>query len=349
MAQTRASSKSYAVYSLPRLMEIPDGPTVTDVAPALVDYYTILSLVLGGCCTNVWSYEQLLRMNPRIGSALTFSQMLFITAQTIPGFLIFQKSLIPKLKPRRVPLSQWALQVIVLTSSTLLNNWAYAYNVPLTILIVFRSAGLAISMVLGYLVLQRRYTKLQVLSVLSVSVGVVLVTLSRPSGSVSAHIDQDPPRYGVGIGMLVLSLLLTGFLGILQERTYQEYGPCWKEGLFYTHFLSLPLFCFLVPDIVQGYSSLNSSASATVAYWALVGNLFTQLLCVSGVNRLTAKVSSVSTNLVLTVRKAISLCFSVWWFGNGWNIQLGVGALMVFSGSFMFTLANRDQEKDKKD
>jgi UDP-xylose/UDP-N-acetylglucosamine transporter B4 len=51
------------------------------------------------------------------------------------------------------------------------------------------------------------------------------------------------------------------------------------------------------------------------------------------------QVSSVSTNLVLTTRKAMSLCFSVWWFGNGWNTQLGVGAASVFAGSLMFTVA----------
>ena len=49
------------------------------------------------------------------------------------------------------------------------------------------------------------------------------------------------------------------------------------------------------------------------------------------------RVSSVSTNLVLTTRKALSLCFSVWWFGNGWNAQLGVGAGMVFLGSLLYT------------
>ena len=55
-----------------------------------------------------------------------------------------------------------------------------------------------------------------------------------------------------------------------------------------------------------------------------------------GVNQ---RVSSVSTNLVLTARKAISLCFSVWWFGNGWNAQLGIGAGMVFLGSLLYTAA----------
>ena len=40
---------------------------------------------------------------------------------------------------------------------------------------------------------------------------------------------------------------------------------------------------------------------------------------------------------MLTARKALSLCFSVWWFGNGWNAQLGVGAGMVFLGSLLYT------------
>ncbi|KAF8798849.1 UAA-domain-containing protein [Phlegmacium glaucopus] len=116
--------------------------TFSQLAPALLDFYTALSLVFGGCCSNVLTYEQLLIMNPRIGSALTFSQMLFITVHSLPSFILFSPShFLPRLKPRQVPLTQWGLQVLVLTSGSLLNNWAFAYNVPLTILIVFRSAG----------------------------------------------------------------------------------------------------------------------------------------------------------------------------------------------------------------
>lgn len=76
------------------------------------------------------------------GSALTFSQMLFITTQSLPSFVTFGPNrLLPRLKPRQVPLKNWLLQVLVLTSGSLLNNWAFAYKVPLTIQIVFRSAG----------------------------------------------------------------------------------------------------------------------------------------------------------------------------------------------------------------
>ena len=67
--------------------------------------------------------------------------MLFITVQTLPSFLDFSKGIIPRLKPRHIPLQSWALQVLVFTSGSLMNNWVFAFSVPLTIQIVFRSAG----------------------------------------------------------------------------------------------------------------------------------------------------------------------------------------------------------------
>ena len=75
------------------------------------------------------------------------------------------------------------------------------------------------------------------LSVLFVTLGVIFATTSRPIASVqdTAHVTPiDIAQYTTGIVMLTASLLLTGVLGLLQERTYTKYGPCWREGLFYT-------------------------------------------------------------------------------------------------------------------
>ncbi|OJT09814.1 UDP-xylose and UDP-N-acetylglucosamine transporter [Trametes pubescens] len=324
------------------------------VALSLVDYTLVLSLVFGGCCANVWSYEQLLKMDAHIGTTLTFSQMLFITVQSLPTFLTLPKgSVIPRLRPRQVPLRDWAVQVLVLASGSLLNNWVFAYSVPLTVQIVFRSAGLAVSMLLGHFVLKKRYSLAQMAAVAFVSAGVVLATLSRPPAPKTAGNPTDIGRYTIGVAMLTVSLMLTGVLGVLQERTYTKYGPHWKEGVFYTHCLSLPIFLFFIPDLKRGFggladpSTLSAASlerlgalSGAVPYVILGANMLTQLACVSGVNQLTSHVSSVSTNLVLTTRKALSLCFSVWWFGNGWNAQLGAGAGMVFLGSLLYTLAS---------
>jgi UDP-xylose/UDP-N-acetylglucosamine transporter B4 len=122
--------------------------------------------------------------------------------------------------------------------------------------------------------------------------------------------------------------------------------------VFYTHLLSLPIFLFLFQDVKQGLASLSlarldpypsdDKAFGWGGPWLiLLANLTTQLVCVSGVNRLSSRVSSVSTNIVLTTRKAISLCFSVWWFsgGSGWNKELALGAGMVFVGSLVFSVS----------
>lgn len=71
-------------------------------------------------------------------------------------------------------------------------------------------------------------------SVLLVSFGVVLATLSRPSTPRTNESPQDIRKYVTGVAMLVVSLFLTGLLGLMQERTYRRYGPCWREGVFYT-------------------------------------------------------------------------------------------------------------------
>ena len=118
---------------------------------------------------------------------------------------------------------------------------------------------------------------------------------------------EDTKTYIIGVSMMVTSSVATGFLGLLQELTYQTYGPCWKEGVFYTvrlprnafclpltcfnqHFLSLPVFAFLLNDIKLGISKLSSTTGAPSAFpfIVLLCNVVTQLICVSGVNKLSA-------------------------------------------------------------
>jgi UDP-xylose/UDP-N-acetylglucosamine transporter B4 len=113
--------------------------------------------------------------------------MLFITVQQLPSFVIWDtsRSWLPRLKPRRVPISQWLVLVTTFASGTLLNNLVFGFNVPLTIQFIFRSAGvypppppvvkvsftadtagllvgLAVSMILGHLFMGKRYTLQQI-------------------------------------------------------------------------------------------------------------------------------------------------------------------------------------------
>ncbi|KAH9046526.1 UAA transporter [Lactarius hengduanensis] len=320
----------------------------TSLAGALLDYSMLLVLVFGGCCSNVWAYEELLRAESSFGPALTFSQMLFIAAQQLPSFVIWEtpsRSWLPRLKPRQVPISQWLVLVTTFASGTLLNNLVFAFNVPLAVQIIFRSAGLAVSMLLGRVFMGKRYTLQQITAVAVVSSGVVIATLSRPRAGASSSAQPsssttpaaDASRYAIGVAMLLTSLVCTGAHGALQEHTYSTYGPHWREGVFYMHMLSLPLFALMPGHVRQGFVGLSSRTTGR-PYTMLAFNLLSQLVCVTGVNQLSSRVSAVSTQVVLTARKAISLCFSVWWFGGGWNGQFACGAFMVFVGSFWYSI-----------
>ncbi|KAI0676721.1 UAA transporter [Trametes maxima] len=140
---------------------------------------------------------------------------------------------VPRLRPRKTPLAPYLAQVALFYAVSLLNNAAFAYAIPMPVHIIFRSGGLVVSMLMGWLFAGKRYNAAQVLSVLLVTAGVVLTTLaaSAPKSKSKNHLAQadvgtessERWRYATGIALLTLALVLSGFLGIVQDWTYARY------------------------------------------------------------------------------------------------------------------------------
>lgn len=111
----------------------------------------------------------------------------------------------------------------------------------------------------------------------------------------------------------------------------------WREGLFYTHFLALPLFFIFKPQIQTSIKEYNRDQT-----WVyLIMNVATQYLCVSGVTRLSSRCTSVTLNLVLTVRKFVSLLFSVIFFNHTFLIDNWIGAALVMIGTCLYSYESR--------
>jgi UDP-xylose/UDP-N-acetylglucosamine transporter B4 len=143
------------------------------------------------------------------------------------------------------------------------------------------------------------YTRTQVLSVLIIAAGVAITTLSA-SQNPSAVSSSEPDGYYTGITFLVLALFISGTLGIVQEWTYTQchhqasdpgvngaaighFEPIpWQESLFYLHFLALPMFIALGPDILNQLRSINTSphveVPVTIPPWVLTRLPALQLL-----------------------------------------------------------------------
>jgi drug/metabolite transporter (DMT)-like permease len=109
------------------------------------------------------------------------------------------------------------------------------------------------------------------------------------------------------------------------------------KGLFYTHLLSLRLFIPLSPHI------LRTASTFTGEEWGFLGlNAATQYVCVSGVVGL----SSVTLNMVLGLRKVVSLVVSVGVFGGSFGRQSVVGAGLVLVGTLLYSVDKR-KKKDE--
>ncbi|KJA14650.1 hypothetical protein HYPSUDRAFT_150103 [Hypholoma sublateritium FD-334 SS-4] len=240
----------------------------------LSSWTATLSLIFGGCCSNAITLEQLTLEHPKAGSLLTLFQFLLISLHGLPKFLVWTR-FGPQFRPRRVPIISYLAQVVLFYLVSLLNNAAFAYNIPMAVHIIFRSGGLIISLVLGWIVSKKRYSQTQVLSVILVTVGVILTTLSAQSSPTkSPSPAADTYKYVKGIGILTLALVLSGFLGLVQDWTFTKYGrptlappsraagPApWQESMFYLHLLGLPMFLPLLPDLLAQLHDLNTTSS----------------------------------------------------------------------------------------
>ncbi|KAI0751202.1 UAA transporter [Daedaleopsis nitida] len=412
------------------------------------EWATIFTLIFGGCCSNALTLEQLTRAHPQAGSLITFAQFILISAHGLPTFLTsFRWHGIPliKLKKRRIPLAPYLIQVALFYAISILNNMAFAYNIPMPVHIIFRSGGLVVSMIMGWAFAGKSFTMVQVASVFLVTLGVALTTLSasgtkaRISSNTTA--DTSTSQYAIGIAILSLALVLAGALGLAQDWTYVRYTnsrseppsangvthqksngvvvhpdkACangspkifpstptsseiqpWQESMFYLHFLSLPMFLFVRQDLVTQFRALHSSpplrlfipletslmptlyppfglsqqlslpkaldARIPSGYIPLALTTLTSLVCVAGVNRLTARVSSLTVTLVLVVRKAVSMVISVVLFGAktgpgksaAYNADMmWAGAALVFLGTMGYAAGTRKSntqvQKVKKD
>lgn len=92
-------------------------------------------------------------------------------------------------------------------------------------------------------------------------------SLSEPIGSSSDTFTTSYMKYLIGIGMLTLALILSGILGISQDRTFERYGRGnWEEAMFYLHALSLPLFSFAWPQLTTQFYGANSGPRVSIGF-----------------------------------------------------------------------------------
>lgn len=186
-----------------------------------------------------------------------------------------------------------------------------------------------------------------------ITLGIVVCTIVSGSNVESTQVNQTEESafsvffwWTLGISLLTVALFISARMGLYQEVLYKRYGKYPDEALFYTHLLPLPFFLMLYNNIWEHTVIATNSAVYTVPVvgadlplqWAyLIGNVLTQYLCISSVYVLTTECSSLTVTLVVTLRKFVSLLFSIVYFSNPFTIYHWIGTLLVFIGTIIFT------------
>uniref|UniRef100_A0A1A9ZV34 UDP-xylose and UDP-N-acetylglucosamine transporter n=1 Tax=Glossina pallidipes TaxID=7398 RepID=A0A1A9ZV34_GLOPL len=307
-----------------------------------------------GCCSNVIFLELLIKYDPGSGNLITFSQFLIIA---IEGFIFTSK--FGTVKPV-IGLRDYGILVLMFFCTNVCNNYAFNFNIPMPLHMVFRAGSLMANMLMGIAILKRRYVISKYLSVLLITVGIVMCTLvsatevedtSNPKlKSTTAESSEYSAIFWwtLGIIILTIALLISACMGIYQEFLYRKYGKRSREALYYTHLLPLPGFLLMGSNIWQHFVisvgsdplkllNINLYLPEQIVY--LIFNMMTQYVCISSVYVLTAECTSLTVTLVLTLRKFVSLLISIVYFKNPFTLYHWIGTILVFTGTIIFTEA----------
>ncbi|KAK7891894.1 hypothetical protein WMY93_023857 [Mugilogobius chulae] len=306
-----------------------------------------IALVFVGCCSNVVFLELLVRDFPGCGNIVTFAQFLFIAVE---GFIFESKF---GTKKTAIPISNYVIMVTMFFFVSVVNNYALNFNIAMPLHMIFRSGSLIANMILGIIILKKRYSTSKYLSIALVSIGIFICTIMSAK-QVQSQANDAPEDEGfyafihwlIGIAMLTFALLMSARMGIFQETLYKKYGKHSKEALFYNHCLPLPGFLLLSTDIYRHCLYFSQSTPMTlpvvgltvpILWFYLFMNVLTQYVCIRGVFILTTECASLTVTLVVTLRKFLSLIFSIIYFQNPFTAWHWVGTAVVFVGTLLYT------------
>ena len=160
--------KKQAVAGIHEKGRISSAPSSARFNAALADFGLIMSLIFGGCCSNALTLELTTKQLPASGTLITLAQFVATTLISLVGEVEWTSAFgIPVLWLKRpsVPIRRWLIQVVLYFFTSILNNSAFAYDIPMSVHIIFRSGGMLVNMLLGYTVDGKRYSFLQLASV----------------------------------------------------------------------------------------------------------------------------------------------------------------------------------------
>lgn len=285
------------------------------------------------------------RFNPGVGNLATFSQFVFVAGH---GLIFTSKFFTVK---RNIELKDYMTLVSMFFISNVCSNYSLNFYIPMPLHMIFRAGSLLTNMIMGILILKKSYDFWKYFSVTLITVGIILCTAmsglsleQENSSSVNGESFDVLVWWSVGICLLAFSLLIAARMGIYQETLFKKYGKHAQEALFYTHLLPLSGFLLMINNIRDNFLLTLKSENLTVLNVKIPEQLvflivivLTNYICISSVYVLSTECSSLTVTLVVTLRKFLSLFFSIIYFKNPFTLYHWIGTGFVIVGTVIFT------------
>ncbi|EFA03644.1 solute carrier family 35 member B1 homolog [Tribolium castaneum] len=237
--------------------------------------------------------------------------------------------------PRLYYISIAITYLLAMVCSNMALQW-----VPYPTQVVGKSAKPIPVMILGVLLGKKSYPFKKYIFVLLIVVGVVLF-MFKDKGKPA----QQDMEFGLGELLLILSLMMDGMTGGVQERIRAEAQPTGQQMMKASNGWSvLFLGCALVTT-GEGFQFLEfAKRHPNVTVNLLVLGL-TQAVGQMFLYNMVSDFGPLVVSVVTTTRKFFTFLGSVIIFGNALSVRQWIGTLIVFTGLFLDTFFSKKATK----
>eukprot|EP00794_Sanderia_malayensis_P004652 gene4652-5260_t len=255
------------------------------------------------------------------GWYLTLVQFAYYAIFSITEMIISK----PKIKfKRRIPLKTYTLLAFLTVATMGLSNTSLGYlNYPTQV--IFKCCKLIPVMFGGILIQGKRYSRLDFISCLCMSVGLIFFTL--------ADIEVSPSFNPTGVLLISMALCADAVIGNVQEKAMLMFDAANNEVVLYSYSIGFLyilfglgisgglknafLFCLQFPLRTYGYAAIFSlSGYLGLSYVLTLVRKFGALLAVT----------------VTTCRKAVTIILSFLFFAKPFTITYVWAGCVVLAG-----------------
>eukprot|EP01062_Namystynia_karyoxenos_P081286 TRINITY_DN8897_c0_g1_i1.p1 TRINITY_DN8897_c0_g1~~TRINITY_DN8897_c0_g1_i1.p1 ORF type:complete len:498 (+),score=76.64 TRINITY_DN8897_c0_g1_i1:81-1574(+) len=319
--------------------------------------YATLLICCG--CTCVALVELMSSRDKGCGCLISAGEYLF--GATVHGHTLYMGSGSARTRGR-VPSWITAASVLCAVGYSQMTNLALASSLPMPVFLVLKSCALAVQLLVGLVVLGRRYSPQQLCAVAVVTLGAAVATFANAGEAEAAPQPQPaaspgaspvavpaPPALSsayVGAGCLVVALLLRSLGTAAEEQAFVRYRASAAEVLFYRALLGFFFFASYWEQLRARADRWNMDTSLGTIYgypamWMfLAGNVALDHCCKVVTARLCKSAGALSTTLVLTLQRLLSLVISAALLNDRPVSEgLWLGAALALVGSVTYASA----------